>query len=208
MKRYQIKVCGNKHINNLLKLKDLEIDYVGYIFYDKSPRFADNNMVFSLSPNASKVGVFVDEENSKIVKKVNNYKLDVVQLHGNESLENIQNLKQEIPTTQLWKAFGIDENFDFDVLKQYKKSVDAFIFDTKSTDFGGSGQKFDWTLLDKYVLEVPFFLSGGIKLEDVQELKKIQHPQLIGFDINSGFEIEPGIKDAKKIKEFTEQINP
>lgn len=209
MKRYQVKVCGNKYVNNFLKVADLGVDYVGFIFYEKSPRYVENELIFSVFPNAFKVGVFVNASLDTILEKVNTYGLDVVQLHGDESVAFCQQLRaaESEKTFEIWKAFGIDAAFDFRLLTTYQHVVNSFVFDTKTSDYGGSGKRFDWTLLTNYSLSTPFFLSGGIRLADAATLKNSPHPRCLGFDINSGFELEPGIKNTTEIKAFIAGIH-
>lgn len=217
MKRFQIKVCGNNNKENFESLVNLEPDYVGFIFYDKSKRFVKDESLFSIFPNAEKVGVFVNESISTIIQKVIDYKLDVVQLHGDETAEFCEQListKHQYLLTdesfldfKIWKAVGIKTEEDFKQLTAYQQVVNSFVFDTKSDNYGGTGRKFDWQLLTNYQLSTPFLLSGGIKLEDALLLKNFQHPRCIGFDINSGFETEPGIKKIEEIKEFIDVID-
>ena len=207
MKRYQLKVCGNKHINNLMQLATLHVDYVGYIFYDQSPRRVENNLLFSIFPNANKVGVFVNDSLSNMVEKVQQYRLDVVQLHGDEPLELIAQLRKALPNTEIWRAISVGDVTDFEDLEKYQPLIDAFLFDTKTKLYGGSGKQFDWQLLQNYTLDTPFFLSGGLHPTDTQKLLEIQHPQLLGFDINSGFETAIGVKDIDAIATFQQKIN-
>ena len=207
MKRYQLKVCGNKHINNLMQLATLHVDYVGYIFYDQSPRRVENNLLFSIFPNANKVGVFVNDSLSNMVEKVQQYHFDVVQLHGDESLELIAQLRKALPNTEIWRAISVGDVTDFEDLEKYQPLIDAFLFDTKTKLYGGSGKQFDWQLLQNYTLDTPFFLSGGLHPTDTQKLLEIQHPQLLGFDINSGFETAIGVKDIDAIATFQQKIN-
>ena len=217
MKRFQVKVCGNNNIENFTALIQLEPDYVGFIFYPKSARFVKDETIFSIFPNAEKVGVFVNESIENILQKVKHYKLDVVQLHGDEEAffcEELINAKHQYLLTdddfldfKIWKAIGIKSEEDFKQLTTYQQVVDSFVFDTKSVDYGGTGRKFDWKLLTNYQLSTPFLLSGGIQLEDAFLLKNFQHPRCIGFDINSGFEIEPGIKKIEEVKQFIDTID-
>ncbi|OFM82998.1 phosphoribosylanthranilate isomerase [Weeksella sp. HMSC059D05] len=207
MKRYQLKVCGNKHINNLMQLATLHVDYVGYIFYDQSPRRVENNLLFSIFPNANKVGVFVNDSLSNMVEKVQQYHFDVVQLHGDEPLELIAQLRKALPNTEIWRAISVGDVTDFEDLEKYQPLIDAFLFDTKTKLYGGSGKQFDWQLLQNYTLDTPFFLSGGLHPTDTQKLLEIQHPQLLGFDINSGFETAIGVKDIDAIATFQQKIN-
>ena len=217
MKRFQVKVCGNNNIENFKEIAAVEPDYVGFIFYPKSKRFVEDESVFEVFPNAEKVGVFVNESIENILEKVEQYKLDVVQLHGDETAdfcEELINQKHQRLLTdenfldfKIWKAVGIKSIEDFQQLTTYQQVVDSFVFDTKSVDYGGTGRKFDWQLLTNYQLSTPFLLSGGIQLEDAFLLKNFQHPQCIGFDINSGFEVEPGIKKIEEVKQFIDTID-
>ncbi|WP_333663330.1 phosphoribosylanthranilate isomerase [Chishuiella changwenlii] len=217
MKRFQVKVCGNNNVENFKALTLIEPDYVGFIFYDKSKRFVQDELLFNIFPNAEKVGVFVNETIQNIIQKVIDYKLDVVQLHGDETAEFCEEListKHQCLLTdenfldfKIWKAIGIKNKDNFQQLTAYQQVVDSFVFDTKSDDYGGTGRKFDWELLTNYQLSTTFLLSGGIKLEDAFILKNFHHPRCIGFDINSGFESEPGIKKIEEVKQFIDTID-
>ena len=190
-----------------MQLATLHVDYVGYIFYDQSPRRVENNLLFSIFPNANKVGVFVNNSLSNMVEKVQQYRLDVVQLHGDEPLELIAQLRKALPNTKIWRAISVGDVTDFEDLEKYQPLIDAFLFDTKTKLYGGSGKQFDWQLLQNYTLDTPFFLSGGLHPTDTQKLLEIQHPQLLGFDINSGFETAIGVKDIDAIATFQQKIN-
>lgn len=217
MKRFQVKVCGNNNVENFKEIAAIEPDYVGFIFYSKSKRFVEDEAIFEIFPNAEKVGVFVNESIENIIQKVIKYKLDVVQLHGNETAsfcEELINQKHQHLLTdenfldfKIWKAIGIQSKEDFQQLTTYQQVVDSFVFDTKSVDYGGTGRKFNWELLENYQLSTPFLLSGGIELEDAFLLKNFQHPRCIGFDINSGFESAPGIKKAEEVIQFIDTID-
>lgn len=204
----KLKVCGLKHQSNIEELMQLSIDYMGFIFYKKSPRFVDENLSFdfmrSIPKHIKKVGVFVDESSYSICNKIAHYDLDMVQLHGNESSELCKELK---PHVKVMKAFQINDNFDFNQLKNYLSVVDYFLFDSPTVNYGGSGNTFNWQVLEKYKYDIPFFLSGGISEEHIELIKQLNIPQLIGIDINSKFEIEPGLKNTNKIKEFITKLN-
>ncbi|OCX53574.1 hypothetical protein BEL04_04575 [Mucilaginibacter sp. PPCGB 2223] len=223
----KIKVCGLKYPDNINAVAALEPDYVGFICYDQSPRFIDDlpaDALTGLKP--LKTGVFVSHGIDKIIEKVSEYDLDVLQLHGQESPVICDALKNKKPmivthivdvvkngrkvmklsgetrkTVQLEKdvvvikAFGLDDGFDFSQLDAYVGVVDYFLFDTKTSQHGGSGKKFNWDILEQYTLDVPFFLSGGLSLDNLAEVKKIKHPAFYGVDLNSRFETEPGLKD-------------
>jgi len=179
-------------------------DYLGFIFYPKSQRFVGFEPLpkgLSIVPDSvKKVGVFVDELPVKVLEIYQNWNLDVVQLHGNETPEYCQQIQDSGIT--VFKAFSVDEHFDFNLLDAYSGVCNYFLFDTKGQLPGGTGQKFNWKLLDKYKGNVPFFLSGGIGPDDLDAVLNFSHPQLFGIDINSGFEISPALKDLEKVKSF------
>jgi phosphoribosylanthranilate isomerase len=150
------------------------------------------------------VGVFVDENAFEIMALAKNLGLEWVQLHGNENPKTCQMLKRQ--GLKIIKAFSVDENFNFAITQQYEKVANFFLFDTKTKSHGGSGEKFDWAILEKYDGHIPFFLSGGIGPDDVESILKINHPKLTGVDINSGFEDAPGLKNIEKLKKFITKI--
>ncbi|NJM15803.1 MAG: phosphoribosylanthranilate isomerase [Bacteroidales bacterium] len=204
----KIKVCGMVEDKNILSVSNLRIDYIGFIFYGRSPRYAGDDLSKSITDRIpegiKKVGVFVNEEFETIKELVKGYQLDFVQLHGQETpdfCEKISNLG-----IRVIKAFHVDDKFMWNMLAPYANVVRYFLFDTKTDKAGGSGKKFDWQLLKKYTLDVPFFLSGGIALEDADKLLQLDHPMLRAIDINSRFEISPGNKDAALIEKFIEAI--
>lgn len=185
---------------NIKAIAGLEPDYMGFIFYGKSPRYVGSlpaNELAALPASIVKTGVFVNEDLETVKQLINQYQLAAVQLHGGESPEYCAELREQVTVL---KAFGVDETFDFEVLKDYANSVDYFLFDTKTAAHGGSGQVFDWQVLDRYNLEVPFFLSGGLSAENLPEVKQLKHPAFYGVDLNSRFEIEPGLKDEEKLR--------
>jgi phosphoribosylanthranilate isomerase len=197
----QIKICGLKHRDNIEAVTALKPDYVGFICYAPSPRFAselDDETLAVVPETISKTAVFVNETAEAIHQLIDKYHFYAIQLHGNEDPEFCAEFKDKVT---VFKAFGIDRDFDFERLNQYVGSVDFFLFDTKTDKHGGSGKSFDWSLLDKYKLDVPFFLSGGLSLDNLEEVKSIKHPQFYGVDLNSRFEIEPGLKDIEKLKD-------
>ncbi|MBN2788090.1 MAG: phosphoribosylanthranilate isomerase [Paludibacteraceae bacterium] len=205
--RLLIKVCGMRNSQNIADLAKLNPDYMGFIFYAKSPRYAAslNKIVVSdLPATIQKVGVFVNESIEKMHETALSYGLDVLQLHGNETTLQCIQLQEEGFT--IIKAFPIAKANDFENTCNYESCCDYFLFDTKTTQKGGSGIKFDWELLKNYQGKTPFFLSGGIDLEDVETIKKIAHPKLYGLDINSKFETEPGLKDINKLKKFIKRL--
>lgn len=186
-----------ENISGLLALKP---DYIGFIFYAQSKRFVADFPQIEFPSSIKKVGVFVNESIEEIIEKAQKYDLDFVQLHGNETPEYCSALSAK--DIKIIKAFSVDENFDFSATKSFEKCVSLFLFDTKGNNYGGNGVKFNWELLQNYKGKIPFLLSGGISKNDVAEIKKMKHPAFLGIDINSGFEIEPGLKNIKEIKEF------
>lgn len=200
----KIKVCGLRDAENIKAVSALEPDYMGFIFYGKSARFVEdiNEEVLDAIPtNINKTAVFVDENAKTISALIDKYKFDFVQLHGNETPAFCKSLRDKAIVI---KAFGVNKDFDFSQLIKYKNKVDLFLFDTKTDLHGGSGQSFDWSILDKYDMEIPFFLSGGLGLDNLEEVKKMTHPQFYGVDLNSKFETSPGMKDIEKLeKAFT-----
>jgi phosphoribosylanthranilate isomerase len=208
MNGLKIKVCGMRDPENSSGVVAALPDYLGFIFYPKSKRFVGFEPlpeVLSIVPDsAKKVGVFVDEAPEKVLETFQNWNLDVVQLHGNESSEYCQQIQDSGIT--VFKAFSVDEQFDFERLNAYSGVCDYFLFDTKGQLPGGTGKKFNWQLLENYKGDVPFFLSGGIDSDDIDAITQFIHPQLFGIDINSGFEISPALKDVEKVKCFISGI--
>jgi phosphoribosylanthranilate isomerase len=177
---------------------------MGFIFYNKTPRFVDDigiEVLGAIPSYTNKTAVFVDESAKTISALIDKYNFDFVQLHGNETPAFCKALRDQAIVI---KAFGIHNEFDFSQLSKYKNKVDLFLFDAKTDIHGGSGKTFDWDVLDKYEMDIPFFLSGGLSLDNLEEVKKITHPQFYGVDLNSKFEISPGMKDIEKLeKAFT-----
>ena len=198
-----IKVCGLTKPENIFKLDRLDVDYLGFIFYAPSKRNA-LDLETPLETKAKKIGVFVNEDLDFIMAQVQKHQLSGVQLHGEESPALCQQLKNK--GLIVWKVFGIDSHFVFDRLEAYLLVVDAFLFDTKSPQKGGTGKHFDWKLLNSYPFEKPIILSGGIELKDVEAIASLNLPHLIGLDINSKFEIKPGVKEVEKVKAFITAI--
>ncbi len=197
IKDVKIKVCGMKDEGNIAALEALNVDFIGHIFYDKSPRFAD---ALYLKGSVPKVGVFVNEMYHEIKARAVQENISVIQLHGSESPIICAELRND--GFQVWKVFGIDEAFNFEATKPYENTVDAFLFDTKTNQYGGSGRRFKWSKLHEYLGDTPFYLSGGIGPQSIIDLKVFKHPQWVGIDINSQFESSPGVKDIQLIKTF------
>ncbi|QIH32172.1 phosphoribosylanthranilate isomerase [Sphingobacterium sp. DR205] len=192
----KIKVCGMKHPDNIVGVTALAVDYIGFIFYEKSKRFvgdANQDYIKGLK-GIIKVGVFVNANLTEVHRKIEEFDLDAVQLHGNESPQFCAELKQCTPVTVI-KAFGIDPHFDWSVLDAYVGVIDYFLFDTKSNSHGGTGLQFDWSLLHQYKLDCPYFLSGGLNANNIKDALQANDPRLYALDLNSKFEVEPGLKD-------------
>ena len=192
----KLKVCGMKHSQNITEIESLFPDLMGFIFYEKSKRFF-NQPEINLNNKVKRVGVFVNENIQEIKNKIKKYKLDYVQLHGEENVNFCNSLQ---PFVKIIKVFKIDYNFNFKKTEEFQEVCDYFLFDTKSQLHGGSGKKFDWDLLKNYNCKKDFFLSGGIDISDIEEIKKIVNSYPIaGIDVNSKFELENLEKDKEKI---------
>jgi phosphoribosylanthranilate isomerase len=178
---------------------------MGFIFWEKSCRFFDGEIP-NLPKSIQKVGVFVNAPIDEIVSKIKKYHLDLIQLHGNESVELCMDLKNE--NIQIIKVFSVNDDFDFNVLEPYEAVCDYFLFDTKGKLPGGNGIVFDWKVLETYPSTKPFFLSGGIGIEEIASVKQLLKTNLPihAIDINSKFEIEPGLKNIELLKEFKNTI--
>ena len=204
-RKLRIKVCGMKFAENRKQVEKLGVDFLGYIFYGHSKRFIGDTPELELfNSKAKKVGVFVDENVFEILGLAKNLGLDFIQLHGKENPKTCQILKSQ--GLKIIKVFNVNEKFNFSETEPFEKVADYFLFDTKTEIPGGSGKKFDWQILEKYTGHTPFFLSGGITLEDAKSIKEIIHPKLTGVDLNSGFEDEPGLKNIEKLKQFITEI--
>ena len=196
-----VKVCGMRDAENIREVEALGIDLMGFIFWPKSSRYVSERPAY-LPTNCKRVGVFVDE-NIEVVKKIaQDYALDYIQLHGNETPDYCALLKGH----KLIKAFNIATAEDFEQTKPYEGLVNYFLFDTKGKSVGGNGTKFDWSVLDDYHGTTPFILSGGIGPDDAARIRSFHHPQLAGIDLNSKFEDAPALKNIQKLKTFLEQL--
>ena len=192
----KLKVCGMKYSQNITEIENLFPDLMGFIFYEKSKRFF-NQPKINLNNKVKRVGVFVNENIQEIKNKIKKYKLDYVQLHGEENVNFCNSLQ---PFVKIIKVFKIDYNFNFKKTEEFEEVCDYFLFDTKSQLHGGSGKKFDWDLLKNYNCKKDFFLSGGIDISDIEEIKKIVNSYPIaGIDVNSKFELDNLEKDKEKI---------
>jgi len=208
MKELKIKVCGMRISENIDHVCAAGPDYLGFIFYSRSARFVGEHpdpAVFSrVPPHIRKVGVFVNEEKGSLLDLCRRYDLFAAQLHGNEGPEYCRDIKENGFT--VIKAVALDEMFDFSSIEKYGPVVDYFLFDTRGKLPGGNGQKFSWPVLKRYKMNIPFFLSGGIGPADTEALKGLDHPQFFALDINSGFEIEPAVKDALNVAGFIHKM--
>jgi indole-3-glycerol phosphate synthase len=205
--RRGIKVCGTKDPENIAALSQLPIDMTGLIFYEKSPRYAgssDPAVWQILPPSIRKVGVFVNETKENIQKRIQEYRLQMIQLHGDESPVFCKEIRAL--GVQVIKAFPIEETEDLKKTVFYEQACDYFLFDTKTPQYGGSGKKFNWQLLGAYSGTTPFFLSGGIDSEDAESIRQLNMPLLHAIDLNSRFEIRPGVKDIAKITSFISNL--
>jgi len=215
-----IKVCGMRDADNIREVEQLFTlhsllftSWMGFIFWPKSSRYVSERPAY-LPTKCKRVGVFVDEDIDTIKKIAEDYELDFIQLHGHESPEEISHLSLLTPNLSLIKAFNIATADDLKATKSYEGIVDYFLFDTRkpsreaggSLPPGGTGEKFDWNVLDNYAGEIPFILSGGIGPNDGESVKSFHHPKCIGIDLNSQFELAAALKDIKKLKEFIKKI--
>jgi len=203
----KIKVCGLNEPANITEIARLFPDFMGFMFYRGSKRFIGSqpsSLFVTKPPGILRTGVFVDSDLTGILNSIADYSLDAVQLHGNEDPSYC--LKAKETGKIIIKAIEINNNLSFSSLKPFIKSCDYFLFDTGTGGKGGSGKKFDWGRLNDYELGKPFFISGGIGPDDAPAIKRINHSCLFGVDVNSCFEISPGIKDVEKVKKFISEI--
>lgn len=205
----KIKVCGMKDSANIKELIELPIDFIGFIFHPLSPRYAKNlelEDVKLIPDSIEKVGVFVNEIPSRLFSYIEKYKFEAIQLHGDEEPRVCSLIKKKYPDLKIIKSFRIDNQIDTDEIAKYEDSCDYVLFDTKVASFGGSGNKFDWALLNLYNGNLPFFLSGGISVDDIDEIKSQGHPMLYAVDLNSKFESYPGMKDVELLDIFVNEL--
>ena len=198
-----------KHSENIKDLIALNPEYIGFIFYSKSKRFVDKidaRIIESIPLTTKKTGVFVDESATVILNHIKKYQLQAVQLHGSESPEMCSQIANS--GVEVIKAFGIDDAFHFGELQPYLDCVDYFLFDTKTKVHGGSGLTFNWQVLEKYKYTKPYFLSGGLGLENIDMVLEINDDRLYAVDLNSCFEVEPAIKDIEKLKLAIYKLRP
>jgi phosphoribosylanthranilate isomerase len=194
----KLKICGMKYSENIVEVSNLLPDFMGFIFWKPSTRYFDN-IIPVLPKSIQKVGVFVDATLNEIVEISNKHQLDFIQLHGKESPDCCNKLKSL--NAKIIKVFSIDASFDFSQLQPYESVCDYYLFDTKGKLPGGNGVTFDWQILQNYKSSKPIFLSGGIGLEEIPHIQKLSLP-IYAIDVNSKFEIEPGLKDIQKLQLF------
>jgi phosphoribosylanthranilate isomerase len=201
IKKMKLKICGMKYQDNILEVSQLLPDYLGFIFYEKSSRFFEGEIP-EIPKSIKKVGVFVDAKLEEIKSKTEKFNLNAVQLHGKEDVLFCEKLKKE--NIEIIKVFSILDEFDFDLLKPFEPYCDYFLFDTKGKLHGGNGVTFNWQILEKYNSKKPFFLSGGIGIEEIEKIVKSLHSNdstkklpIFAIDVNSKFEIEPGLKNTE-----------
>ena len=206
----KLKVCGMRDADNLKDIAALGPDYIGFIFYDQSPRFVgdtlDETLVKSLPRSIRKVGVFVNASPDYILRMVKKYDFQYVQLHGTDTPEFCRSLRNR--GINIIKAFRIDDSFNFSMLNNFKAQCDFFLFDAKGDQPGGNGVTFDWNILSRYDNEKPFFISGGIGLSNVDQVNLLKGFKLYGVDVNSQVETAPGVKDVAKVKEILSYLRP
>ncbi len=194
----KIKICGMKYPENIAEVIKLQPDFLGFIFWGKSPRFFDD-VIPELPDSIQKVGVFVNASLVEIQSKIKQHELNIIQLHGNKTVAFCKNLKQY--DIEIIKVFSIDDAFDFKALEPFEEVCDYFLFDTKGKLPGGNGTTFNWELLKKYNSKKPLFLSGGIGIEEVKKINQLNLP-IYTIDVNSKFEIEPGLKNMEQLQEI------
>ncbi len=206
-----IKVCGMRDMANIREVEALGVDWVGFVFYARSSRYVGGAKSCGEARRAKRVGVFVDETPRDVISRVADFSLDVVQLHGNESVMMVNDLRRALDADfggriRIMKAISVGDRADMSGYCDYEGSVDYFLFDTKTPLVGGSGRKFDWNILHDYDGGTPFLVSGGIGPDDVERVRKFTHPMFAGVDLNSRFEVLPGVKDVEKLREFVKSL--
>lgn len=206
MKKLKLKVCGMRDPKNILDVAAIHPDFMGFIFYEQSKRFVGKNFRIprEFPQEIQRVGVFVNESVEGILRLVKKHQLDFVQLHGDEPVQVCETLKKEI---KLIKVFRVDDDFDFDMTKEFEGLADFFMFDTKTSGYGGSGKSFDWSLLRKYRQSTPFFLSGGLSIDNVKRVVALEDTNLFAVDFNSGTETAPGLKDPVMVHSIFQILN-
>ncbi|WP_289024283.1 phosphoribosylanthranilate isomerase [uncultured Salegentibacter sp.] len=215
MKNLKLKICGMKHPENISEVAKLQPDYMGFIFYKKTPRYFEDSIP-EISREIKRTGVFVNEDINIILQKIKEHDLNAIQLHGEESDTFCAELKTLLVENEveIIKVFSVKDDFDFGLLEAYETVVDYFLFDTKGKNKGGNGITFNWEVLKEYPSKKSFFLSGGIGPEEVEAISELQayfkengkENLLYAIDVNSKFEEKAGLKNAEKLKEFRKQF--
>lgn len=202
----RLKVCGMRELENISALSELDPNYIGFIFWSESSRFV-NKKTPPLDKKIIKTGVFVDATFDYILTKIKDHQLDAVQLHGQESCSYCKVIKDY--GLKVIKSFSLKNTFDFNTLEDYENSCDYYLFDTKGKLPGGNGFNFDWKILNEYPSKKPFFLSGGIGVDNLNEIKKLVKTKLPihAIDVNSKFETAPGNKNIELLKKFKKEID-
>ena len=204
----RLKICGMKHPQNIAEIAALHPDYLGFIFYEESKRYVgedfDEALAYHLPKGIKKVGVFVNATLKYVCSTVERYGLDLVQLHGEETPDYCRQLRMK--NIKVIKVFSVGQTFDFSQLELYKPQCDYFLFDTKGKEKGGNGIVFNWDILKQYDNEVPFFLSGGLNLQNIEKVKELSDLNIVAVDVNSGFEIEPALKDVQQVQRLMEVL--
>ena len=202
-----VKVCGMRDTENIRQIDEIRgVDWMGFIFYPRSPRNVSSVPNF-LPQHCKRVGVFVNSSIEEIAKRVDEFWLDIVQLHGNENPGYIFNLRNAIgENVKIIKMIQIETEDDIRHTEQYEGLADYFLFETRCKGYGGSGKQFDWDILQQYNGNVPFLITGGIGSDDADKVLSFSHPKFIGIDLNSRFELSPAIKDSTLIDKFIKQI--
>jgi phosphoribosylanthranilate isomerase len=205
--RIKVKICGMRDADNILHTAAFVPDYMGFIFYSGSPRFVGNvfEIPLNLPPAIRKVGVFVNEGTDFILQKSGELGIDYVQLHGNEPTTQASQLSDA--GLKVIKVFSVDDGFNFQSTKPYVPVVDYFLFDTKGKHYGGNAKTFNWEILKHYDQEIPFFLSGGLSPENVEEVFELKGMNLHAVDVNSGVEEAPGMKSMEKLRSLFETLS-
>lgn len=201
-----VKVCGMRDPDNIRGIEALGVDWMGFIFYSKSPRLAPIDAPAYLPSSCRRVGVFVNASIEEIASRVRGYSLDMVQLHGSESPDFCRQLSAQLPGVELIKAMQVRSSEDLTRASEYSGAVSWLLFDTPTAGYGGSGRNFDWSLLAGYEGKVPFMLSGGIGPDSVDAVSALRHPAFAGVDLNSRFETAPGLKDVDAVRSFIESL--
>ena len=202
----KIKICGMKLTSNIIEVSKINPDYMGFIFWEKSKRFFSGNIP-NISENIKKTGVFVDSPINVILNKIKKHDLNAIQLHGDESIDFCKKIKL-LTDIEIIKVFKVNDNFNFNKILSFDKVCDYYLFDTKGKLPGGNGFRFDWEILKKYPYKKKFFLSGGIGLLDINNLKKILKLNLPihAIDVNSKFELRNEIKNVNDLSNFKKQL--